>query len=110
MNSDPPKTFEELKNYVILLIVDALYHIITFLYIAVVYGAAIYIENQLISFVWWMIEADAQKYPFLAQLVDIARIGLGSVLIFCAIVHSLFSAFSQIGLDWKFLKIGKGKK
>ncbi len=104
MNSDPPKTFDELKKHAIRLIVDALYHIITFLYIAIIYGGAIYIENQLIYFVWWMMAPDAQKYPILAQLVDSAGIGLGAILLFCAVMHSLFSALSQIGVDWEFFQ------
>lgn len=104
-----PKTFQELKNYAKTLIIDALYHIITFLYIAIVYGAAIYIENQLISFVWWLIEGDTQRFPFLAQFVDYARIGLGIIFVFAAVVHSCFSALSQIGLDWKFFKMGNKK-
>lgn len=73
-------------------------------FVTVVYGGAIITDYILFYLIETLIKDDVERYPFVEEWFNYAKVGLALLLIVSAIVHGILSTYSQVKLDLAFLK------
>lgn len=82
----------------------ALDYLSIYVFILIVYGAALVTDYLLFALMWALLSDDVKKYRVVAMGFDYARIGLALLFILGALVHGVISTYSQVQLDLKLAK------
>lgn len=72
----------------------------------IVYGFAFLCEYLLMRFLWYLLDNDVQNSPLLQLIATNVQIGLAVCTLVGAIVHNIFSIWSQFKMEQEIAKGG----